>query len=139
RGRLVPGIGPTGAENLASGNYSLYLRSEGGIQFVGTVGEADLEALRVNDNAQVIGNWLAQATPSGSHLLFPARANVTGDDPSAAQQAYLFSAETGETVCVSCLRNGGEPIVSGESVLQPFVFADKPRRAITDDGRSAFF
>src|SRR5690606_20541354 len=111
RGRLVPGKGPSEAQNLADNSYSLYLRSPEGTEYVGTVSRSDAATLLVNDNGSVTSSWLAQATPSGNNLVFSARANVTGDDPSAARQAYLFDAITGQTVCVSCLRDGGEPVV----------------------------
>ena len=140
RGRLVPGTGPSEAQNLANNTYSLYLRSEDGVQFVGAVSASDAVYLLVSDNMNAEGSWLAQATASGSHLVFPAKADVTGDDPSAAQQAYRFDAETGRTVCVSCLRDGGEPVIVGEDrVLQLVYKRGKQPRAITDDGRSIFF
>ena len=140
RGRLVPGTGRSEAQNLARGTYSLYLRSDERIQFVAAVEERDVERLLINDNARLAGNWRAQTTPSGGHLVFPARANVTGEDASEAEQAYLFNAQTGQTVCVSCLRGGGEPVIDpNESVLEPFGSKNRPRKAITDDGRSVFF
>lgn len=140
RGRLARGEGPSEARNLADGTYSVYLRSEEGIRFVGVVAESDAKYLLVNDNPERPANWRAQATPSGGHLVFQTKTNVTGEDPSDAYQVYRFDAETGRTVCVSCLRNGGEPIVDGSvETLEPFEFVNRQRRAITDDGRSIFF
>lgn len=143
RGRLVPGKGPTEARNLADGTYSLYLRSEEGIEFVGVVGDSDpdLSSIRVNESSGIVNRWTAQATPSGDHLVFQASANVTGDEPSGVMQAYRFDAESGKTVCVSCLRSGGQPVSQPgfNLVLPQFEIRGKPRRSITDDGRSVFF
>lgn len=141
RGRLVPGAGPTEAKNLADGTYSLYFRSEEGTAFVGVVRDSDLPSILVDDNGVPKSSWRAQATPSGSHLVFQARANVTGDEPSGVRQVYRVEAESGDTVCVSCLRTGGDPEPDGDffDFLTAFKVPGKPYRAISDDGRSIFF
>lgn len=142
RGRLVRGAGPSEAQNLADGTYSVYLRSPSGIQFVGVIDAVDLNLLVVNDNKAGGPAWRARTTPSGRHFVFEASGNVTGDEPSGVRQVYRFDATTGETQCLSCLRSGGAPVPNGPYALPvgpEFSRAVRPPTIVTEDGDSVFF
>jgi hypothetical protein len=107
-GQLVPGEGPTLAENQTDETYSVYSEQNGTIRFVGPIHEAGL-------SAAVIGPaQTSRVSPEGRYLLFESTADVTGyDSGGKSGEAYLFdSAETSDaTVCVSC-RQDGAPSVS---------------------------
>lgn len=151
RAQLVAGAGPTFAENREAGTYSVFLAHAGTTEFVGVVQDADLiggpgllmSAGRGSDKGQ---GWATHVTPDGKSLLFGSRANVTGFDPAGTVQAYLFSADTGATVCVSCRRDGGVPVFPGPAgdFVMPVVrlSASNGLRhllTLTPDGHRVFF
>jgi NHL repeat len=154
RGQLVPGEGNTEAENLAEDTYSLYLWDSGVLSHVATLGGSDfglaglanpVGLLVSHEVEHVAGAWSAQATPSGGHLVFQSGANLTGDNSSAQYEAYLYSADSGQVVCVSCRRDGlppnpaaRKPLPAGGDVGTTGGAWPRPR-IISDDGRWVFF
>jgi hypothetical protein len=143
-GQLIPGQGNTYKQNLkGEGFANVYLSREGQLSFVGILVKADLKGAL----ARSVGNpseWVAQATSDGKHLLFVSRANVTGYDSSGAPEAYLYSAESGKAVCVSC-RPDGKPSLSDPSDRPiAIVTGAQPEqtifpRSLSDDGSRVFF
>jgi hypothetical protein len=152
QGRLVPGEGATFAANQAAEEANVYLSHEGSLAYVGAVTRTDVETSGsgrplVTDGA----GWASQATPDGRFLLFPSTADVTGYESGGVTEAYLYSAASGQTVCVSCRTDGlpaaRYPASTGRSVI-PIEYSGRlsndgsvlPRtRAITDDGARVFF
>jgi|GEM_PF-1135465 len=146
RGQLLPGEGPSEVQNLSKGTYSVYLAHPGGLKYVGSIAANDtINNIRGGNLAHTAFSWVADATPDGTHLLFVSQANVTGYQSGGAPEAYLYSASTGDVVCVSC-RPDGEPSVGGPSSeplaklspVGPWVTVGRPR-SISDDGRRVFF
>jgi WD40 repeat protein len=124
RGQLIAGEGRSYAENVATNGYSVYRSSNGTIQFVASIGAADLR--EVNGLIVENGEYEASARVSqdGRYLLFQSSANVTGYASGGAQEAYLFDAAAPAataTVCVSC-RQDGRPSLTPSS-NGPLAFA----------------
>jgi hypothetical protein len=112
KGQLVPGKGKTFAQNQSSDTYSIYGVSDGRVEYAGTV-KAD-ELIGVTLFAQ--DSTTSRVSPDGKYLLFETTANVTGYESGGVGQAYLYSAEDGSTVCVSC-RPDGKPSLSSNFAL----------------------
>lgn len=152
RGQLAPGKGKTEAQNLATSSYSVYLSHEGQLSYVGEIAQGDMANQSVgSDSVAFPGVWAADATPDGVHLLFLSHSNVTGYVSGGVLEAYLYSASSGETVCVSCRAdgkaaiqgNGGFDVVEPIATEQQFeslndVMRVRPR-SLSDDGRRVFF
>ncbi len=150
RGQLVAGEGKTEAENVQDGTYGVYLNHEGDVSFVGRIANADTQAASSgSDMSFYFSHWAAHTTPDGKHLLFVSKANVTGYDSKGVTEAYLYSAESGGTVCVSCRTDGLASVGNGQTepvTVNPPAAADagantilsRPR-ALSDDGRRVFF
>ncbi len=141
RGQLIPGKGNSYAEN-SEGAANLYLYHEGTLSYVATLGTGDLvDAPRFSNLVHVENNWTAQATPDGRYLLFTARANVNGYDSGGAYELYRHAADTGETVCVSCRRDGLPSVADSRHLPIPVEGRSEMHdaRTISDDGRRIFF
>ncbi|MBS1680031.1 MAG: NHL repeat-containing protein [Actinobacteria bacterium] len=108
-GELVPGQGPSLAENQQDGTYSIYSASGTDIAYIGTIRAADLPRVSVASQ-RTSTSWVST---DGRLLLFESSADVTGYASGGAPEAYLFQANasgSGTTVCVSC-RQDGQPSV----------------------------
>jgi hypothetical protein len=160
RGQMVPNLGKTEAQNLlGGGGYNVYLAHGGQLFYVGPISQADMsghqqagtDAVAARYSTAFGSQWVADATPDGTHLLFVSHANVTGYLSGGVQEAYLYSAGSGETVCVSCRRDGqpAVPSAPGEEPVEPIAseeqgeeqggpMGSKPR-SLSDDGRRVFF
>lgn len=94
-----------------AGQPNLYLWTPGSVRFVGTVAQADLPGptdgyfglLGLEEARQ------ARISPDGSRLLFLSRADQTEYEAEGTVQAYLWSEDSGQTVCVSCDPAGNPP------------------------------
>jgi len=164
RGQLVPGKGPSEAQNLADNSYSIYLSEtsedfpNGKLKFVGTIVhniDSDTENVLLVTSTRAVGPPLrSRVTPDGRHLLFESRASLTGIDSNGRSQAYLYSADTDTTVCVSCRRDGKPPVGEADPSVPPIPVESRPipltsngdasnplspPRSLTDDGRRVFF
>ncbi|MFL5844264.1 MAG: hypothetical protein ACJ762_06180 [Solirubrobacteraceae bacterium] len=148
RGRLVAGQGKTYDQNVATDSWGLYLWDQGTLKFVGGVGSNDIKGavdysvgLLVRDS-RYTNRWSSQTTPDGRHLIFQSQANVVGYDSGGATEAYRYAADTGQTLCLSCRRDG-EPSVGDfrTSVLSVSgtKYSPPPPRAISEDGTRVFF
>ncbi len=54
-------------------------------------------------------NWSSQTNEDGTHFLYASRDDLSVPNPLEAESAYLFSAATGSSVCVSCPADGSAP------------------------------
>jgi ribosomal protein L24E len=141
RGQLLPGKGKTYVQNTAgAGSANVYLAHGGQLSFVATITRADLESAVVHSGSQ----WSSEATPDGEHLLFASAANITGYDSGGVREAYLYSAQNGDTVCISCRRDGLPSV--GDSLSKPLIpsFPQGPSRQahvrkMSEDGSRVFF
>jgi hypothetical protein len=173
KGQLTPSSGDpyenTEAQNESQSEANVYLAHAGTLAFVGriddSVDNADYssQALVTSDYNDLLNwpsNWAARATPDGRSLLFTSSSQLTGYDNRDAgfgtpdPEAYLYSAETGKTVCVSCNPSGARPVydsvegearlasrpivpISNNSVLQASL--NNQPRALSEDGQRVFF
>lgn len=150
RGQLVPDEGRTYLQNTSGSTFAnLYRYEAGQLSYVGTVANDDLTGFNDNDSQGVLvhttnGSWAAQSTPSGEHLLFPSEDNFGGKNPGNLTQAYLYSEETGTTVCVSCPK-GRAPVKPGEigaQIRTTQTSAGGPNnvpRSLSEDGSRVIF
>ncbi len=104
RNQLAPGKGPSRAQNVSAGTYSIYGERAGEITFVGTYTQGDRDHVLIESQP----NWTAQVSPDGRYLLFESSAKVTGYENDGLLEAYLYDANSQETICVSC-RQDGQP------------------------------
>ncbi len=127
RGQLVPGEGPDLCpEHLRRGIGQHLPRPRR--ESSPTWRRSAAECLPLPSDLLIRDRRQSEATPDGEHLLFQTRANLTADDSPGVQEAYLYSAEAGTIVCVSC-RPDGQPSVGGSATnplgrLQPHPCTD---------------
>jgi Tol biopolymer transport system component len=143
RGQLVEGKGKTYAQNTSgAGSANLYLARGGQLSYVATIDAADM-GIAGHGVLMREGGWTSEATPDGDHLLFvSSSANVTGYDSGGVIEAYLYSADTGTTECVSCRPDGLPSVGSVSPLIQSFPQGpnnqSQPRK-MSDDGNRVFF
>ncbi len=105
RTQLLPGRGPTTAENQASGTFSVYDSSGASLRFVGVV-----DGLLYNTTAE-FANRTARVSPDGRYLLFESAVDFAGYDSDGRREAYLYDSRDTSTPikCVSCRQDGQAP------------------------------
>ncbi len=148
KGQLIAGKGGTYAQNLGGG-ANVYLYHAGQLSYVASLGKDDIV---LETSSATIGNafsnlireesiWTAQATPDGRHLLFTAKANVTGYQSGGAYELYRYSAQDAKTICVSCRPDGLPSLAGGAYIPMPAAPQKElhTARTISDDGRRVFF
>jgi len=162
QGQLVPGKGRTYAQNIAGGassnnaTFNIYIYTAGGgLDYVGLNTGDDLRSPFRNVLVTATRRS-AQVTPDGGSLLFTSAANNVGYDSKGIPQAYLYSADAGELMCVSCRRDGEPPLAStrnpvpdryagqgyaAAAFVQPIVFRNLlvESRVVSDDGLRVVF
>lgn len=161
QGQLLPGQGRTYRQNVAAGTYSIYLSDEGALSYVGLARTSDTEVL-IARSTKKDSAWVSRVTPDGSHLLFATTADVTGYESGGVREAYLYSAGSDTTVCISCRPDGlpsvgtpegpGTPTTGPEGGTKPLVsgaavhgseFSNvnplDPPVILSPDGRRVFF
>ncbi len=150
RGKLG-GDGKSYAQNVSGETYNVYLAhldpqtDVRETRVVGTLNDQEVIAT-VGSGEAVVNSWRtwnSQVTPSGKALVFASTANVTGYLSGGVKMAYLYSAETNKTICLSC-RPDGEPSVAADNLLEPLSDANyfptlHPRVSLAADGSRAFF
>ena len=121
-GQLVPGKGNTQAVNKSATDANIYAYHAGHVEYIATIPQGgggqsgDLIA-----SQSYSSRYLARVTNFGKSLLFMDAGNeiaavtdngFNNDNPSGEPQAefYLYSAQTGTTVCASCNPTGGRPV-----------------------------
>jgi hypothetical protein len=149
RGQLVSGAGRTYGQNLVggdSGHASVYRYRDGDISYVGAVSMGDALAVREQSGGlatRADGAWASQTTKSGDYLFFNSSADMTGTNPLGLRQAYLYSAETGVTECVSCPKGRvaaerGEITTKTHNIESPGGSGNRYPRSLSEDG-TVFF
>jgi hypothetical protein len=150
RAQLVPGRGPTTAENEAANGYSIYDAKAGGLAYVGTGLVAEISK---GPTTQTQTEWSSRTSPDGRYLLFESSARVTGYENNGRREVYLYDAQAAPgleaTVCVSCRQDGGAPVippsggaVAGAALLKAGTGADPlsaPRSLVVRNGRPEVF
>lgn len=153
RAQLVPGEGDTFVENLSADTYGVYLLHAGQLNYVGPVGAEEVEGSGEAQRVLIAGpgspvtlaanrmeSPSSQVSADGVHLLFESAADVTGYESGGSAEAYLYSAQSGRTACVSCRRDG-KPSVNPESFapLSRLISPLAPRVSLSVDGDRVFF
>jgi hypothetical protein len=160
QGQLVPGMGNSYEDNLEGvGHYNVYrVDSETGeLTFVGLVSQRDFSGpgdrvvagLLTSPRGSVPEreSWSSQASSNGSYFVFQTQADaIGGGEDGGVLNAYLYSEESGETVCVSCrpdlqtsagLADPQDAIpLTGRYRLQSNYLS--PIRNLSEDGRVMF-
>lgn len=163
-GQLTPSSGDpeenTEATNEARNELNVYLAHAGRLQFVARVTQLDAFKLApIAKNGDVIGDadhWGSRTTPDGGELLFISRVSLTGYDNTDVMtgepdpEVYLFSTDTGKTVCVSCNPEGERPYPKLDALThtpvesQRIAIANRrvpigAPRVLSEDGDRVFF
>ncbi|HZK16227.1 MAG TPA: hypothetical protein VFC52_06540, partial [Solirubrobacterales bacterium] len=153
RGQLVPGEGRTYAQNLEGAGYANVYRYEfdaepaDALTYVGSLTAGD-----VRNQASILStasnnNLSAQTNSDGSYFLYASRDDLGINNPLGVESAYLFSAATGSSVCVSCQADGSAPKQRPNNIILgiPSVIAglraggsNVPPVSLSEDGRVIF-
>lgn len=166
-GQLIPGKGRTYSENTAgTDSANIYLSRDGILVYVTTL-ERINHAIGAITSGDLLGGftangvlmrrpttWSADTNADGDRLLFESAANLTSYDTGGGRAVYLYKADTGKIVCVSCPRDGASTLVPPDgkfkfgdaATIEPSLLA-RPRQAtLTDransmspDGNRIFF
>jgi Fibronectin type III domain len=175
KGQLTPSGGDphenTEAQNESQAEANVYVAHGGSLAFVGRIDDNSsngdelsqtLSNSEYNDLLNWPLHWEARATPDGRSLLFTSTSQLTGYDNRDAvlgtldPEAYLYSVDTGKTVCVSCDPSGARPVyesIAGEARLdttnRPIVpmsnnwfgqtSLNNQPRVLSEDGQRVFF
>ena len=146
QGQLVEGRGRSFAENVAAGSYNIYLSRSGSLSYVGGVaGGTEMERSLVESSAlfNERSAYLARAGADGTHLVFESTLDLTGYESHGVPEAYLFSAGSGSTVCISCRPDGAAPVGSSESLPLKTAFSGgnfvNPPLIVSEHGDRVFF
>jgi hypothetical protein len=122
RGRLVPGVGRTFAQNKSADTFSVYGEQGGVVSYAGMVAD-ELGELQEDTLEQGLGNTTSRVSPDGRYLLFETAANVTGYEPGHhTREAYLYDADAQSepTVCVTCRQDGETSVTAnGNRPINP--------------------
>ncbi len=107
-GKLVPHKGSTLAENESAKTLSIYGETDGIVSYVGAARSDEItNGLTTVDAARLT----SRVSADGRFLSFETRANVTGYVSGGVAEAYLYDADSGSSVCLSC-RQDGLPSIS---------------------------
>lgn len=134
-------------EQGVTGQANLYLWDHNGGSPTTTY-IATLRAPDGSENGDDRANWVndtykrsSEVTPSGSHILFTSKNQLTGFENAGHVQVYAYDAESEELVCTSCF--GEEPATRDAfppfSVIMTHAPASIHPHALSADGRWAFF
>jgi hypothetical protein len=144
RGQLVPGHGNSEGQNLASGQFNVFLAHAAHLSYVGKLDQLDIGGFDGPGglDSPIVNfpeHWSSRVTPDGKHLLFASGADVTGYADAAGLEAYLYSAESETTTCVSC-PTGGESSDNPEPLPTAQIkgISEYPR-TLSADGSRVFF
>jgi hypothetical protein len=119
QGQLLPGEGASYAQNRVAATYNIYRSHGDRLTWIAVGSLSDRQNLVENSVDAGSGGWTSRVTSSGGNLLFVSTADVTGYDSGGVPEAYLYSAGTGATRCVSCRPDGQASV--GNSSTQPLL------------------
>ena len=146
-GQLIPEKGRSYDQNtIGRGSANVYLAREGGLSYVTTlkVDNGPTEDLFFGAIMRVPTRWTAQVSDDGESLAFESSSNPTAYNSGGYKEVYLYSAESGRVVCVSC-RPDGLPrevhVGASERLLaEPREDAGSQRgQSMSNDGGRIFF
>ena len=138
--KLTAAPNPVGAV-ATPGADNLYLHTDAGTAFVGTLSAADKADWQLKDRRPVA------ATPDGRFLVFTSSAQLTPDDHSSVPQVFRYDAQAATLVRVSAGREGfnndGNTSQYPATIINP-EFADSENPApkpgsVSDDGAYVVF
>jgi hypothetical protein len=147
KGQLITEQGHTYAQNLESGSANVYRAHAGRLSYVSVVTAEDLI---LNGTGALIRNsahWTSQTTRDGQYLLYVSSADLDGANPAEVPEAYIYSAATETTECISCRPDGQAPHppspgLNGSPIISHMVastgFQSYVPRSLSDDGRAFF-
>jgi hypothetical protein len=156
------------AEGALGGQPNLYVWHEaaagsGSVRFIATLAAPEPEeqenietmtqgpAFPYNSDVEDWSRWPSESqayvTPDGRHLAFMSVKPITGYDNTdeageAVHEAFEYSAESGQLVCVSCDPSGARPLGSaflGARLDERASTAFHQPRSLSDDGSRLFF
>jgi hypothetical protein len=131
----------------------LYRWHDGQLRYVGTfdsLGEATGNGPRT-DWAFISTTKRSRITPDGRYLLFVTltdagfvgHGGLTSYDQAGHQEFYLYDADTGRLVCVSCNPSGrpatSNALIDERDYAAASLSTPDSAQALTDDGRRVFF
>jgi len=127
--QLVSG-GPLGVD------HGLYLWHDGAVQYIASLNDVNMPAMTTAGPSYVASPYQSRVSPDGRWLLYRA---VTGP----ASQLFLFSAEGGGSVCVSCDPSGAPTVAPASDVVRTDNGGSNTswheNHALADDGSRVFF
>jgi hypothetical protein len=143
--QLLPGRGPTLAQNQKANTNSIYRESGGRLTYVGGASPTQGTGLYIKESSE----WASRVSADGRYLLFQSAANLTGYDSGGSAEAYLFDGDggpEGTTTCTSCRQDGLPSLVpagSNYQVLPSGKVANnlfyQPHSLVVRDGRPEVF
>jgi hypothetical protein len=131
--------GANGEGDVAvAGKANLYHSHAGAIEFVGTLAAQDSGAIATEPRFHS-----SRVSPDGLHAAFVSRAPLTGydnlgaGDGKATPEAFLYDAQQGKLICVSCNPSNARP--AGPASIPFFQNILYASRALADDGSRLYF
>lgn len=112
RGQLVPGEGRTYAQNLQGEGHASVYRYDfdaapgGRLAYVGSLTKEDVgkQAMMHAGNG-----WSSQTNDEGTYFLYASRDDLGQLNPNGVEMAYVYSAKSRMSECLSCPRDGDIP------------------------------
>ena len=154
RGQLLSDLGRTYAQNLeGSGHANVYRYDasappDEALTYVGSLTAQDVRGQALILSTSPTNNWSSQANHDGSYFLYASRDDLGVNNPKEVELAYLFSAATGATACVSCPGDGSAPEERADIIQHPGLPAviaglraggsNVPPVSLSEDGRVVF-
>lgn len=160
--QVLPGSGENqfgASAELGAPNLYVWRKGEGGVRFVATVMQKDIENQQSQQDS--LTEWMStiaspqqdqlegrlndpsRTTPDGSVFVFESRANITGYDSGGSVEIYRYHTFGNALSCVSCPSSApaeSDAALQREGVGPVFVFNALARvDNVTDDGKIVFF
>lgn len=127
-------------DEAQGGEPNLYVREEG-------VGTSFVATLAMEDRSSAVDikafDHTPRVSPDGLHVAFISVAPLTGYDNEGAfsgtptRELYLYDADAGELLCVSCNPSGVRP--AGQATIPPLQSGMHGARLLADDGSHLYF
>lgn len=126
------------AAGASAGAMNLYVARDGAIEFIAELGSEDGGDWTASFEART-----ARVTPDGAHLAFLSTASLTGYDNTDAitgerdRELFVYDADEGRLVCVSCNPGGVRP--TGSASIPVGTNSNYEPRILSDDGSRVLF
>jgi len=128
------------APGAVADRRNLYVRHDGGVDFIATLDDADYGVSAApSDNSVATTDYThAGISADGTRLVFESVASLNGAVTGGRRVIYRYDAATRALTCVSCRPDGSAP--QGDATLAPPTENYKPTpRGISDDGSTIVF